>query len=273
MGVLFGLAMDYEMFLVSAMREEYVQSGDPTQAVHRGFRASAKVVTAAALIMSSVFVAFIPGGSATIKPIALGLAVGVFVDAFVVRMTLVPAVLVLLGTRAWWLPGWLDRLLPEVDVEGAALHRKVDFESWESEHGVAAVLASDLVVHVGEPPVDVVAAPGPGDYGAWRTRPRQRAGGPLAPGRRPAAGGRAAAAGAARVREPGGHDGRPGRTTTGGRRRPGGCQGAAGQLLVRSDGSTPPGSRASSTSSRQARTVRCPPRCSRRPWRSPPAPR
>ena len=81
----------------------------PAQAVHRGFRASAKVVTAAALIMSSVFVAFIPGGSATIKPIALGLAVGVFVDAFVVRMTLVPAVLVLLGRQAWWLPGWLER--------------------------------------------------------------------------------------------------------------------------------------------------------------------
>src|SRR4051794_33378439 len=159
MGVLFGLAMDYEMFLVSAMREEYVQSGDPVQAVHRGFRASAKVVTAAALIMSSVFVAFIPGGSATIKPIALGLAVGVFVDAFVVRMTLVPAVLVLLGRRAWWLPGWLDRLLPEVDVEGAALHRKVEFESWESEHGVAAVLATDLVVHAGDHPVDVVGRP------------------------------------------------------------------------------------------------------------------
>ncbi|WP_231389041.1 MMPL family transporter [Marmoricola sp. URHB0036] len=159
MGVLFGLAMDYEMFLVSAMREEYVQSGDAVQAVHRGFRASAKVVTAAALIMSSVFVAFIPGGSATIKPIALGLAVGVFVDAFVVRMTLVPAVLVLLGRRAWWLPGWLDRLLPEVDVEGAALHRKVEFESWESEHGVAAVLATDLVVHAGDHPVDVVGRP------------------------------------------------------------------------------------------------------------------
>ena len=159
MGVLFGLAMDYEMFLVSAMREEYVQSGDAVQAVHRGFRASAKVVTAAALIMSSVFVAFIPGGSATNKPIALGLAVGVFVDAFVVRMTLVPAVLVLLGRRAWWLPGWLDRLLPEVDVEGAALHRKVEFESWESEHGVAAVLATDLVVHAGDHPVDVVGRP------------------------------------------------------------------------------------------------------------------
>ena len=159
MGVLFGLAMDYEMFLVSAMREEYVQSGDPRGAVHRGFKASAKVVTAAALIMSSVFVAFIPGGSATIKPIALGLAVGVLVDAFVVRMTLVPAVLVLLGRGAWWLPGWLDRVLPEVDVEGAVLHRKVEFETWESEHGAAAVLASGLVVRAGEGPLDLVARP------------------------------------------------------------------------------------------------------------------
>ena len=107
MGVLFGLAMDYEMFLVSAMRESYVQSGDPHGAVIHGFRASARVVTAAALIMTSVFVAFIPNGSSTIQPIALGLAVGVFVDAFVVRMTLVPAVLVLLGRghggcRAGW---------------------------------------------------------------------------------------------------------------------------------------------------------------------------
>ena len=102
--------------------------------MHRGFKASSRVVTAAALIMTSVFVAFIPDGSSTIKPIAFGLAVGVFVDAFVVRMTLVPAVLMLLGP-AWWLPSWLDRRLPEVDVEGAALHRKVDFEDWEAAHG------------------------------------------------------------------------------------------------------------------------------------------
>jgi RND superfamily putative drug exporter len=159
MGVLFGLAMDYEMFLVSAMREEYVQSGDPRQAVLRGFRASSKVVTAAALIMSSVFVAFIPGGSATIKPIALGLAVGVFVDAFVVRMTLVPAVLMLLGHRAWWLPRALERRLPEVDVEGAALHRKVDFETWQDDHGAVALRAQDLAVREGDVPVQLEARP------------------------------------------------------------------------------------------------------------------
>ncbi len=160
MGVLFGLAMDYEMFLVSAMREEYVRSGDARQAVLRGFRASARVVTAAALIMSSVFVAFIPGGTSTIKPIALGLAVGVFVDAFVVRMTLVPAVLVLLGRAAWWLPGPLQRRLPEVDVEGAALHRKVEYEDWAAEHGEVALLARGLVVDDGDRPLHVRVPPG-----------------------------------------------------------------------------------------------------------------
>ena len=147
------------MFLVSAMREAYVQSGDPHEAVIHGFRASARVVTAAALIMTSVFVAFIPNGSSTIQPIALGLAVGVFVDAFVVRMTLVPAVLVLLGRGAWWLPRALDRWLPEVDVEGAALHRKVEFETWEADHGTVAVLATDLVVHEGDEPVQLSAGP------------------------------------------------------------------------------------------------------------------
>ena len=104
MGVLFGLAMDYEVFLVSRMREEFVHTGDPRRAITAGFTASARVVTAAAIIMISVFAAFIPHSDPTVKPIALGLAVGVFVDAFLVRMTLVPAVLALLGHRAWWLP-------------------------------------------------------------------------------------------------------------------------------------------------------------------------
>ncbi len=160
MGVLFGLAMDYEMFLVSAMREEYVETGDARQAVYDGFRASSRVVTAAALIMTSVFLAFIPGGSSTIQPIALGLAVGVLADAFLVRMTWVPAVLALLGRRAWQLPGWLDRLLPVVDVEGAALHRRVAFEDWETVHGETVLLARDLVVHPGEPMRQLSAGPG-----------------------------------------------------------------------------------------------------------------
>ena len=160
MGVLFGLAMDYEMFLVSAMREDFVHSGDARQAVLRGFKASSRVVTAAALIMVSVFVAFIPAGTATIQQIALGLAVGVFVDAFVVRMTLVPAVMVLLDRRAWWLPRSIDRRVPLVDVEGAALHRKIEYEQWEAANGEASLLARDLVVHEGGPPVQLAATAG-----------------------------------------------------------------------------------------------------------------
>jgi RND superfamily putative drug exporter len=149
--------MDYEMFLVSAMREEFVVSGNASEAIHHGFKASSKVVTAAAMIMTSVFIAFIPGGSATIKPIALGLAIGVAVDAFVVRMTLVPAVLMLLGRGAWWLPAWLERALPEVDVEGAALHRKVAYEDWAADRTPTAVFASELVVAKGAQPLDIVA--------------------------------------------------------------------------------------------------------------------
>jgi RND superfamily putative drug exporter len=157
MGVLFGLAMDYEMFLVSAMREEFVITGNPQEAIHHGFKASSKVVTAAAMIMTSVFIAFIPGGSSTIKPIALGLAIGVAVDAFIVRMTLVPAVLMLLGKWAWWLPAWLEKVLPEVDVEGAALHRKVAYEDWAADRTPTAVYAKDLVVARGAAPLDLVA--------------------------------------------------------------------------------------------------------------------
>ena len=159
MGVLFGLAMDYEMFLVSAMREHYVVSGVPREAVKEGFRASARVVTAAALIMTSVFIAFVPGGSSTIQQIAFGLAVGVSVDAFLVRMTLVPAVLVLLDHRAWWLSTTLQRL-PEVDVEGAALHRKIAFEDYQAAHGPTTLLAQDLVVRDGAAPAEVSAVAG-----------------------------------------------------------------------------------------------------------------
>ncbi|OLF06416.1 MMPL family transporter, partial [Actinophytocola xanthii] len=121
MAVLFGLAMDYEVFLVSRMHEEYVRGRDPLRAVARGARASGRVVAATALIMTAIFAGFVPTGDATLKPIALALAVGVLLDAFLVRMTLVPAVLALVGHRAWWLPRWVDRSLPNVDVEGARL--------------------------------------------------------------------------------------------------------------------------------------------------------
>ncbi|MCW2510099.1 MAG: rane transport protein [Modestobacter sp.] len=123
MAVLFGLAMDYEVFLVSRMREEFVHGGAPRPSVVAGMRHAARVVVAAALIMFSVFASFVHIDDVTVKAIAFGLAVGVLVDAFVVRMTLVPAVLALLGRSAWWLPRWLDRRLPDLDVEGARLGR------------------------------------------------------------------------------------------------------------------------------------------------------
>ena len=151
MGVLFGLAMDYQVFLVSRMREDYVHAKRDgrsprevaLEAVRSGFAASARVVVAAAVIMFAVFVAFVPEGDSSLKPIALGLAVGVAVDAFLVRMTLVPAVLALLGDKAWWMPRWLDRLLPKLDVEGEAVEREVSLADWPSEPAIA-VAADDL---------------------------------------------------------------------------------------------------------------------------------
>src|SRR5690606_12331696 len=124
-GILFGLAMDYQVFLVSAMREEHVHGKDARTAVITGFNHSARVVTAAAIILISVFGGFIWAHLAMVRPIGLGLAIGVLVDAFIVRMTLTPAVMSLLGEKAWWLPRWLDRLLPDVDVEGAQLERSL----------------------------------------------------------------------------------------------------------------------------------------------------
>ncbi|MFF4291994.1 MMPL family transporter, partial [Streptomyces sp. NPDC001633] len=125
-GVVFGLAMDYEVFLVTRMREAYVHGETPGQAVVTGFRHSARVVAAAAVIMISVFSGFITSSESMIKMIGFGLAIAVFFDAFVVRMAIVPAVLALLGKRAWWLPKWLDRALPNVDVEGEGLRALSD---------------------------------------------------------------------------------------------------------------------------------------------------
>ena len=125
-GILFGLAMDYQMFLVSGMREAYVHGADARSAVVRGYNHSARVVVAAAIIMLSVFGGFMFSELTMIRPIGFGLAFGVLLDAFVVRMTLIPALLHLLGEKAWWLPKWLDRILPNVDVEGAGLERKLE---------------------------------------------------------------------------------------------------------------------------------------------------
>jgi RND superfamily putative drug exporter len=125
-GIIFGLAMDYEVFLVTRMREEYVHGAEPTKAVVTGFEHGARVVTAAAIIMISVFSGFILSPESLVKTIGFGLAAAVALDAFVVRMTIVPAVMALLGRAAWWLPSWLNRLLPNVDVEGEKLRHRLD---------------------------------------------------------------------------------------------------------------------------------------------------
>jgi RND superfamily putative drug exporter len=119
--VLFGLSMDYEVFLLSRVREEYVRTGDNRRAVADGLANTARVITAAAAIMVTVFGAFVMEDAVFLKLAGIGLATAVFVDATVVRMVLVPATMELLGDRNWWLPGWLDRLLPRIDVEGEAV--------------------------------------------------------------------------------------------------------------------------------------------------------
>ena len=124
-GVLFGLAMDYQMFLVSGMHEARAHGEDSRTAVRSGFVHGAKVVTAAAIIMTSVFLGFAFSHLAMVRPIGFGLAVGVLVDALLVRMTLTPAVMHLLGDRAWYIPRWLDRLLPDLDVEGVKLAERL----------------------------------------------------------------------------------------------------------------------------------------------------
>jgi len=159
MGVLFGLAMDYEVFLASRMREEHLLGEDTKGSVHKGFQGSAKVVTAAAVIMFAVFAAFIPGGDAQIQPIALGLAVGVAVDAFVVRMTLIPAVLVLFGRATWWMPRSWDRALPVLDIEGEGVQAELDAAGWPGP-GTEYALAADGARAGGSGALDALVPPG-----------------------------------------------------------------------------------------------------------------
>lgn len=123
-GVVFGLAMDYQLFLGSGMREAYVHGKSPRESINFGIHLSRSVVIAAAIIMIGVFGGFAFSDSTSIRPIGFGLAAGVLFDAFLVRLLLVPALMRILGQAAWWMPKWLDRILPEVDVEGAALERE-----------------------------------------------------------------------------------------------------------------------------------------------------
>ncbi|MCU1352326.1 MAG: hypothetical protein JWM05_1535, partial [Acidimicrobiales bacterium] len=116
--ILFGLSMDYEVFLMSRIREEYVRTGDNTRSVGTGIAHTARVITAAAVIMVSVFGSFATGKDHTVQMMGVGLASAILLDATVIRMVLVPATMQLLGDRNWWLPGWLDRILPNLDIEG-----------------------------------------------------------------------------------------------------------------------------------------------------------
>jgi RND superfamily putative drug exporter len=115
--ILFGLSMDYEVFLISRIREIYVRTGDNGAAVAEGLAATARVISAAAAIMIAVFLAFVLGDDRVIKMVGIGLATAIFVDATVVRLILVPATMELLGRANWWLPQWLSRLLPEIHLE------------------------------------------------------------------------------------------------------------------------------------------------------------
>ncbi|GBF73479.1 hypothetical protein PA598K_01770 [Paenibacillus sp. 598K] len=125
-GILYGLAMDYQVFLVSSMREAYVHGHHGNTSVTHGYSQASRVVVAAAIIMVAVFAGFIFTDDIMIKQIGFALAIGIFIDAFVIRMALVPAVMAIFGDKAWWLPRWLNRLLPNLDVEGDKLIAKLE---------------------------------------------------------------------------------------------------------------------------------------------------
>ncbi|MFI5841697.1 MMPL family transporter [Catenuloplanes sp. NPDC051500] len=145
-GILFGLAMDYQVFLVSRMHEAHAHGASPRDAVITGFKQAAPVVVAAATIMFAVFAGFVPEGNDTIKPIAFALAIGILFDAIIVRMIAVPAALGLLGRAAWWLPSWLS-WLPVLDVEGAALERTVTETPETTASSSSSSSSSESVSH------------------------------------------------------------------------------------------------------------------------------
>ena len=116
--IVFGLSMDYEVFLLSRIREEYLRTGDNESSVVSGIAGTGRVITSAAAIMVCVFTSFVLNGNPIVKEFGVGLAVAIAIDSTLVRCLLVPAVMVLLGKRAWWLPRWLDRVVPRVSIEG-----------------------------------------------------------------------------------------------------------------------------------------------------------
>jgi RND superfamily putative drug exporter len=140
-----GLSMDYEVFILSRIREDYSRTGEARPAVLSGLTASARVITAAALIMISVFASFVLGDDATIKMFGVGLGAAVLLDATVVRMVIVPTVMTLVGKTAWWLPRWLDQALPDLDVEGSALITRLEAD----ELATLAETANREIVNAG----------------------------------------------------------------------------------------------------------------------------
>ncbi len=160
MAVLFGLAMDYQVFLVSGMREIQVHTGNWRHAIEEGYAQGARVVTAAALIMFFVFFSFVPEGSNILKPIALGLATGIAFDAFIVRMTLVPALMTLFRKSAWWLPRSWNSRVPRADVEGELLRDHIRDTAWAAEHPHLTVHADYLVTGSGSSPISLQWTPG-----------------------------------------------------------------------------------------------------------------
>lgn len=148
-GILFGLAMDYQLFIATGIREAYVHGDTARAAITHGVKAGRAVVIAAAIIMISVFGSFAFGHLAMIRPLGFGLAIGILFDAFLVRLMLVPALLRIFGKGAWWLPRWLDKIMPDMDVEGAKLERDVaqaDAAAAASGDGDTLATGSHLVV-------------------------------------------------------------------------------------------------------------------------------
>jgi RND superfamily putative drug exporter len=144
----FGLAMDYQVFLVTRMREDYVHGTQAREAVITGFGHGARVVTAAAIIMFSVFAGFLLAPDAIIKSIGFALALAVLFDAIIVRMIIVPAVMTLLGEAAWWLPAWLDKILPNIDVEGEQLRHRLDDKPTDQVSGPPSTPAAGVAARL-----------------------------------------------------------------------------------------------------------------------------
>ncbi len=167
LSILFGLSMDYEVFLVSRIREEYVRTGDARGSVRTGVGAIGKVIVAAGLIMGSVFWAFVIGDDRTVKAFGVGLGVAILVDALLVRMVLVPAVMHLLGRHAWYIPRWLDRALPALTIEPP----EHDGESERADEPADAEADQDLCPSAD--PRDQTAWPDGVQYVVWATRHRR----------------------------------------------------------------------------------------------------